>query len=658
LLLLVFLAWSNSFAVPLVFDDVPSLAANTSIRQLWPLGVPFSPPDGGATVAGRPLLNFTFAINYAVSGQQVWSYHLGNLLIHALAALVLFGLVRRTLLLGAMREDFARSATTLAFAVAAIWALHPLQTESVTYLAQRAESLAGLLLFLTLYCYLRGAAQPEAAGPNRFWLAAAVASCLAGMAAKETMVVAPLIVLLHDRTFIADSWGAAWRTRGRWLAALAATWLLLAWLVMHTGNRGGTAGYGSTLTTLDYAQFQPRAILHYLRLAFWPSPLVFDYGEIIAQPAGGFISAAVILALLAGGTLWAVLRRPALGFAGAAFFLLLAPSSSLVPVVTQTMAEHRLYAPLAAVAALTVTMLYRIIGRYTPLVILAVVPLLAYLTYQRNGVYQSELALWRDTAEKAPGNPRAFINLGSALDAAGRRPEALEAFARGLALQPMHPEGRHNYGLALLRSGRLREAVEQFTVAIRQNPRLAPAHFDLGNALAADGQYPAAVAAFHEALRLRPDYPEARINLGSALYHLGRLPEAEALYRGLLLSRPDSVEAHTNLANVLFSSGRTGEAFGHYDQALRLAPAHPGLRLIYGSALASAGRPVEAAGQYRAALRLQPDNVPALRALGALLYQTGDLAGASEALEQALRLQPSQTDTAQLLALIRSQQNR
>lgn len=654
----VFLAWSNSFTIPLVFDDIPSLAGNANIEQLWPLSIPLSPPPGGATVAGRPLINFTFALNYAIGGRNYWSYHLGNILIHVLAALTLMGIVRRTLMTRPLQDRFADSADNLAFASAAVWALHPLQTESVTYLAQRAESLASLLAFLTLYCFTRGALLPDRSAQRRLWLMSAVSVCLAGMASKETMAVVPVLVLLYDRTFVSGSWTAAWRTHWRWHTALAATWLLLAWLVAHTGNRGGTAGYGSTLTALDYAQFQPRAILHYLRLSFWPSPLVFDYGEIIAQPADGFILSAVIVALLAGGTLWALLHRPELGFTFAAFFLLLAPSSSLVPVVTQTMAEHRMYAPLAAVVALSVTALHRLLGRHALAATCVLIPLLAGLTHQRNRDYQSELSLWRDTAQKAPGNPRAFINLGSALDAAGRLPEALDAFSHGLALQPLHPEGHHNNGLALLRSGRPQEAVEQFTMAIRQAPLLAPPHFNLGNALAADGQYSAAVAAFREALRLRPDYPEAGINLGSALYHLGRFPEAEALYRSHLLTHPVSVEAHTNLANVLLSTGRTEEAFGHYEQALNLAPSHTGLRLIYGSALATAGRQAEAARQYRAVLRLQPDSVPALRALGNLLYITGDLTGASESLEQALRLQPGQTDAVQLLALIRSKQNR
>ena len=226
-------AWANSFHGPFVLDDLPAIDENATIRTLAPATV-FAPPGDGQTVSGRPLVNFSFALNWAAGGVEVRSYHALNLAIHALAALALFGVVRRTLRSASLAEKFGDDATPLAFAIAALWMLHPLQTEAVTYLSQRAESLAGLWLLLTLYAAIRGAESPS---PMR-WHGLAFVACLLGMASKEIMYAAPLLVWLHDRTFFAGTFRAALRRRPWFYASLAATWLLLAWLVKQTGNRG------------------------------------------------------------------------------------------------------------------------------------------------------------------------------------------------------------------------------------------------------------------------------------------------------------------------------------------------------------------------------------------------------------------------------------
>jgi hypothetical protein len=143
--------YRNSFASPFVFDDRTSIEENQSIRRLWPLGPVLSPPCNGETVGGRPLLNLSFALNYALGGLDVRGYHAANLAIHLAAALLLLGVVRRTLLLPGLRERFGGAATPLALAAALLWMVHPLQTESVTYIVQRAESLCGCFYLLTLY---------------------------------------------------------------------------------------------------------------------------------------------------------------------------------------------------------------------------------------------------------------------------------------------------------------------------------------------------------------------------------------------------------------------------------------------------------------------------------------------------------------------------
>ena len=357
--------YGRTFTVPFLFDDSTSIAENLTIRRLWPVWPAFSPP-GGAGVGGRPLLNFTYALNYAFGGTAVAGYHVVNLAIHALAAWTLFALVRRILLRPNLRERFGTAATPLALAVSAIWAWHPVQTEAVTYLTQRGESLMGLFYLLTVFCFVRGAAAEEASS-RRIWFSLSVLACLAGVATKEVIVTAPVMVLLIDRAFFSGSFAGAWRRHRPLYLALAATWIPLGCLM--TGLRQRSVGFGLGVPWWEYGLTETRAIITYLRLAFWPHPLVFDYGaeaRVIATRLAEIWPSALVLGLLLAGTGWGLLRSPARpgGFAGAWFLLILAPTSSIIPLTGQPIAEHRLYLPLAGVAAFVVLGTFALAGRH------------------------------------------------------------------------------------------------------------------------------------------------------------------------------------------------------------------------------------------------------------------------------------------------------
>jgi len=172
--------YGRTFSVPLLFDDISSIADNPSIRRLWPIWPALSPPNE-AGVGGRPLLNLSYAANYAAGGAGVFGYHLINLCIHVLAAWTLFALVRHTLRRPILAERFGSAANSLALAISAIWAWHPVQTESVTYLSQRAESMMGLFYLLTLYCFMRGTEPgPDGKSGRRIWFTLSFLACLAG----------------------------------------------------------------------------------------------------------------------------------------------------------------------------------------------------------------------------------------------------------------------------------------------------------------------------------------------------------------------------------------------------------------------------------------------------------------------------------------------
>jgi tetratricopeptide (TPR) repeat protein len=636
------LAYLKIFTVPFIFDDQTSIVENHSIRNLWPPWGPLSPPHGrGTTVEGRPVVNLTFAVNYALGGVNPWGYHAVNLLIHILAGLALFGIVRHTLLRPRMAKQFGADATLLALAVAAIWMLHPLQTEAVTYVAQRAESLMGLFYFLTLYCFIRGV---ELTKPGR-WYALSVAACLLGMGSKEVMVSAPLIVLLYDWIFVAGDFQEIGKRRWQLYLGLASTWVVLGYLVVIAKNRGGTAGFGGEVGWWPYALTQCQAIVHYLKLSVWPYPLVFDYGTALVKQLGQALPYALLLLVLAAGTLVALWRRLPIGFLGAWFFAILAPSSSVLPVVTQTMAEHRMYLPLVAVVVFAVLGIYTWIGRRSLPAFLAVAAGLGIMTSYRNADYRSPVVLWRDTAAKLPQNVRAYINVGLSLSQADRVPEAVEEYGQALRIDPDSAEAHNDLGIALFALGKTHEGLQHFERSLQLKPRWAAMHYNFAGALARSGQMEDAIAQYQEALRITPEYPEAHYSLGGVLLLLGRLPEAISQYEETLRIDPDYAEAHYNLGTALAQSGKLDDAISQYQEALRLNADYPEAHLNLGAALHRLGRNDEAIGQYQDALRIQPNYAAAHNSLANALVQEGKIDDAINHYTRALQIDPNLAET-------------
>jgi tetratricopeptide (TPR) repeat protein len=607
LVLAVAAVYWNSLGVPFQFDDEPAILYNPTIRSLASIRTVLSPPASGAGVTGRPLVNLSLAVNHAVGGLDVRGYHAMNLALHALAVLTLWGVMRRTLRLcsgpsGRIGEGFA-------FGVALLWAVHPLLTESVVCVVQRNEIMGGLFYLLTLYGFIRAAD-----GGGRRWLAVSVLACLLGMAAKEIVATAPLLVLLYDRTLVAGGLAAAWRQRRGYYLSLAATWLLLAWLMLGSGQRGGSVGFGLGMSSWDYLLTQCRALTTYLQLSVWPHPLVVDYGPGVSGLGEVWGRGLIVLALV-GATGWALVRKPVWGLIGAWFFVILAPSSSFVPLTTQTIAEHRMYLPLIAVIVLVMAALHRLAGPKSLLLGVCLAAGLGAATIGRNQVYQSGMTLWADTVAQAPDNPRAHLNLGQALFQAGRLPEAVASFEAALRLKPAYAEAHYNLGLAQSRLGRTTEAIGQFEEVLRLVPDHAAAHNDLGIALAQTGRPAEAEAHFAAALRYRPDFAGAHYNLASLLLRTRRPAEAVPHYEAALRLNSNVAEYHSNLAVALMQTGRVPEATAHYEAAVQLAPDSPELRLNLALTLAAAGRLREAIPHVEAALRLRPDFEPARRYL-------------------------------------------
>ena len=429
----------------------------------------------------------------------------------------------------------------------------------------------------------------------------------------------------------------------------------------------------------QYLDTQFYALVRYLRLSVWPHPLVFDYGTYLVGSAAVIVACGAIVIGLALATAIALRRRPVLGFAGAWFFAILAPTSSVVPVITQTMAERRMYLALPAVLVPLVLALYGRLRAWLLPVGLAVALAGIAGTLARNRDYHSARSIWENTVAHWPDGPRGHINLASALitdpatrdeairqlDLAirlqpefggpprpriGPRPDArprgggCRRLPTGPAALPGSALGHSNYGQLLVRlPGRRAEGLTELREAIRLEPGLAEAHAALGEALAEQaGAESEALAQLEIARNLQPDSAEAQNNLGLVLYRAGRLPEALAAYAEALRLRPGYVPAHFNRGVALLDSGRPEQAAAELRQALDAEQHRGEVHLYLGDALAALKRSDEAADQYaQAAKLLEAGDGAGWLGLANSLARQGQLGPAAAAFAAAAKAAPA-----------------
>ena len=586
-------AYANSLHGPFILDDDRHILNDPRIRSLTDPGRLFEHTH-------RPIVRLSLALNYAVGKFDVTGYHLANVVIHVLAALVLFGIVRRTLLTPSLRPQFGTTGDAWAFAVALLWLIHPLQTQAVTYVIQRSESLMGLFYLLTLYGVVR-CAEASAGLRSYLWAAAAVVCCAAGMATKEVMVTAPLVVLLYDRSFLAGSLPQALRRRWGLYVALAATWLVLAGFIetrQLVHNRGSAGFAMADITPLGYALTQPGVIFRYLQLSLWPVGLCLDYAWPPAQTVSRIAAPAVGVAALLAATAWGLWRRSWIGFVGAWFFLILAPTSSIMPI-RDLAVEHRMYLSLAAVVVLVVFTARRMVsrlpgsGRGAALMSAPVIASLMLLaTIGRNHDYRSEVAVWRSVHRVAPDSPGPLADLG----------------AHYLRRSPLH----------------VNLAAYFYRQALRLDPDVVEALTGMAVISQRQGDLDRAASYLNRALDSAPEYAPARENLGVVLYLQGRYDQAVEQLRMVLTYWPGRAQTHTNLGNALRAQGNFEEAISHYRQALRIDPNLLPARYNLAHALESAGRWAEALGQYRAALQIDGANAISLNELAWFLATCPD----------------------------------
>ena len=574
-------AYSNSLSVGFEFDDVYLLTNNPSIRSLRNIPRFFYDPFTLTTVREnadlRPVLQITYALNHAISGLRPWSYHAVNMVLHLVAALLVFRIVRDHLWPG---PALAPAAAALFFALA------PLNSQTLDYMSARSALLCTTLYLAAFWCVLRRRQWPAA-------LLHALALLTKAIAVTLPAVIVAYDFLYRDRARCPTVLGYVrdWRRVVRLvlapvvldLAYLLYRRLLLPPWVSETFHQSFT-------TPWLWFMSEWSAQLYYVRLFLWPDALSIDHDFPYAFSffqARAWLALCVIVAWIAVA-LRSAARRPLVAFATVWFFITLAPESSFAPLA-EVVNDHRPY--IASSLGLSVLLAWliheassRLRERQQPAFVLACLVLCAVtipITRHRNWQWQDSVRLWTDAAEKGPGNGRAWMNAGLALMDRGQLAEARRHFERARASNPGYAYVYMNISVLEAREGHLDAALHAADEAVRLNPGLAPAHYYRGRVLEKLGRTEEAAAAYGQALAIDPRHLEASNAVArltpngassaealmqsglDALYAQRKPEEAAAYFRKVLDRNPTHYGATYQLAEAL-------DASGHGDEAQRL----------------------------------------------------------------------------------------
>lgn len=512
LVLLALAAYANSFDAPFILDDKKHIVKEAAIRP------PVSLQKVLAT--SRPAVTASLALNYAGGKLDVRGYHVLNLIAHIVCGIVLYGFTRYTLRLPALRPRFGAAADHLAVVVAALFLLHPIQTESVTYVIQRGEIFAALALVAGLWT----AAAAARAATWQHHLVGLVLIGIFGLLSKPVVIVLALLFALYDWCFIAEGKaGEMARRRRLYLVLLAVTVAAVAW-GWHEARAAAAADFH-----LDrgfawrYFTWQFGVVLYYLRLVVWPDRLCFDCGELGPWPVlhSALGSAVWLPAIVLGAgavAAWSVrARHPLVTFAVLGSLIVLAPTSSVMPLA-DVYFEHRLYLPIGLLAMGAAAMLFsggeaawrrgwlpRVVAR-TLLAAGAVAACgaLLALTAGRNEIYRDPLRLWQDSVAKAPDGERLQYNLANEYVRRGQPEMAIPHYQESIQVNPTQGRAYVNLGLVYLTLGRYREAVTVFETLREQKPSWPLVHRQLATAYRGAGRPADAVASAERLRTLQP----------------------------------------------------------------------------------------------------------------------------------------------------------
>jgi tetratricopeptide (TPR) repeat protein len=590
------------------YDDPDYVTANSHVRAgLTAGGVAWAFTSYDAA-NWFPLTWLSHMTDSQLFGLQAGWCHLTNVWLHALAALLLFAVLRRM--------TGARWPSAL---VAFLFALHPLHVESVAWVAERKDVLSAFFWCLTLWCYARYAERPGAVR----YLAVLVAFAL-GLMAKPMVVTLPFVLLLLDVWPLRRALRPALLREKAPLVALAAAVSLVTFLAQRHGNAVAPLAGMPALLRVENGLV---SYVAYMVSMMWPSGLAVFY------PYPASLSPVLVAAAglaLAGISLVAARQfnaRPYLAVGWCWYLGTLAPVIGLVQVGGQARADRYTYLPMVGLSIMLAwgveDLVARRPGARKAVIAAAVAACCACMavTWRQLPCWTNSETLFRHALDVTSGNYLAHSNLATYYLGEQRNQEARDQAAEALRIKPHYVEAHVNLASALSRLGDAGDAEAEYRVALHREPDNAEAHSGLGAALALQQRTAEALAQFQTALRLKPEYADGHYNLGKVLAGGGRNREAAAEFAATLRLQPDNAEAHHSLGMALAAQGNMNQALEQFAAEAQLRPGDANAQYNMALALANMGRLDEAIGHFSAALRLRPDFEAARRSLAVAVEQ-------------------------------------
>ncbi|HXI82939.1 MAG TPA: tetratricopeptide repeat protein [Verrucomicrobiae bacterium] len=560
----------------------------------------------------QPLPRLSHVLDYQLWGTNAQGHHATSVVNHALNAAIVFGFLRT--ILGVVAGSLTmRERLALAIGVAVVFAIHPLQVESVAWMSGRTQLLCTTFGIGSLWAYVAG---------TRRWLVWAM--FIAALLCKPLAVSLPFAMLALDYLLARRDGEPKWGRLLRRNAGLIAVGVAAAVTTIITESRTG-----GLLVPLETIRPSQRMLLMAQSLVFYPCKLAWptQLSPYYPRPVNismfqPFAFASVLgVTVITALCIWRGRRAPALMAGWGTYVLFVLPVSGLTPTGGQAVADRYAYLamlPLLVLAGGAVVWLWRrspMIGR-CGLVCLLVGELFFFgmRTRAQTLVWRNDETLWRGVLAQFPNSDLANEMLAQALLNENRIPEALVHAQHAVEVAPS-AETHRNLGIALTQAGEIQEATDEFNLALQLKPDMADAHCRLGVFLQREGKYEEAIRHYEQALQTDPDYADAHYNLGTALVRLDRMTEAMEQWEEALRIDPDYAEAHANLGVALEQAGKLEDAVAHYEQALRVRPDLAAVHYDLGNVLARLGRMPAAIQQYGEALRLNPDYTEARNAL-------------------------------------------
>jgi protein O-mannosyl-transferase len=676
------IAYLPSISGGFVFDDDIHLTENKFIKAT---DGPYKIWSTSESHDYWPITDTTYWIEWRLWKMHPTGYHVTNLILHVIEALLVWLILRKVSIPGA-------------FLAALIFALHPVNMESVAWIASRKNLMAMLFFLLSILWYIRfdglarlwlAAKQSTAHCPPStahffLWYWLSLAAFLLAMLSKGSVAILPVLLL-----------GIIW-----WLRPLTRRDLLLcvpfflialalAAVIMWFPSRGLSEPF-RTAGIIERLLGAGSVIWFYLYKALLPVDLAFIYPQWRIATGNPLWWLPLSAALVVTAVLWRYKKgwsRPFL-FAWGFFCVALLPVMGFTDVgfmQYSLVADRYQHIPLIAIIALASASwcAWRLRARgslrwLTPAVAVVAVVTLGFLSWRQSGLYNDTFTLYYATLDKNPNcwmahnnlsteyveidqpqeaiihsqlalklksdDPEIRNNFGIALNKAGRSQEAVEQYRQAISLKPDYTDAYNNLGNALIAVGRFQEAIECCEQALLINPNSLEAHNNLGNAFQSIGQYQQAIDYYKTAININPNFFQAYINLGSALNKTGRIPEAIEDYENALRINPDSFEAHNNLGNALQSIGQYQQAIEHYQTALGLNPNFAQVHVNMGNVLAKSGRLSQAIEHYHRALELAPNSATVYLYLPPTLAANHQSSEAIETAQKGLELARSKRE--------------